>query len=944
MNYENNDMLTSPNLSYTSRDFNSIYNELMSSIPLLTKSWEPKDENDPGVVLIKLISMLGDMLSYNSDKQALEAFPRTVLQRANAQQIFRLVGYKMHWWRSAIVEARFTNANTFPIIIGRYNTFSTKENNIIYTNIKELTIPSGSYGDNSYKAELIQGIPVTPILKGSVKPTDYNSDWHSSYDYNVNTSDIVNNRLYLKYSNIDETSITLIDNDETPFAINEWKLVDNINLSENMEKVFEFDVDENNNTFIQFPSYWSEKYVITKFKIFFVLSNGKDGEIEENTLSTIYSNNCYIERDNISIDTALEQVQIFNSSSTYGYNPQTCTEARIDSEKYINTINTLVTLKDFEKAVSRIDSVANVIATDIQNDPYLDIMTDNDIKLYIVRKSDYNNTGSEYIYTFEGENDTVDELFKENVIGELNSYKTISTNISVYLENYIDWIDWTVSGQIFLRTPINADQNNDLMVRINNNLKNRFNCETLDFNEPINYMDVIECIMKTDKNIWHVDLDSAAIQYTKAKRSLKGNPTGMTVGQKYKIYDEAGNYTGYYANSLGCTSININNTPTTDLYNNMYSDDSSVGYLAGTNTKDITKTPLVINSLTDVEEVGTFINNSVVPGGDGYGQNSGSRIIRELDNTTISSTLFGVNNPRELEIYNTLIYDWTGVNPEFTGCIIVKSEAKSSEINEYKIMKYNVDDNSLTFTGYKIRFDTRIYLPDGSDSGLYLKENNRFINIIEGNTDDHPYLVLDICRIEDNEWINLSIYPNTGEMFIYRNGKWYHANKAYNADTGEITDTFGPVLLDENFGIIREPACREDITGEYIQFYEVDETTTSFDFYLGQKANGEPEFDSKNEMIEAYPIKPGSLYIYINGDLDILSDTGTGSINGTPGLLNGNGIINYSTGQVSFTLNEVPKSMKIMYKVNKLTYARYFDFSVDKLFVRPEYIRSDIRK
>ena len=57
MNYENNDMLTSPNLSYTSRDYTSIYNELMSSIPLLTKSWDPKDENDPGVVLIKLISI-----------------------------------------------------------------------------------------------------------------------------------------------------------------------------------------------------------------------------------------------------------------------------------------------------------------------------------------------------------------------------------------------------------------------------------------------------------------------------------------------------------------------------------------------------------------------------------------------------------------------------------------------------------------------------------------------------------------------------------------------------------------------------------------------------------------------------------------------------------------------------------------------------------------------
>ena len=65
-------MLTSPNLSYTSRDFKSIYEDLLSSISLLTNSWEANNDNDPGVVLLKAISMVGDMLSYNQDKQALE--------------------------------------------------------------------------------------------------------------------------------------------------------------------------------------------------------------------------------------------------------------------------------------------------------------------------------------------------------------------------------------------------------------------------------------------------------------------------------------------------------------------------------------------------------------------------------------------------------------------------------------------------------------------------------------------------------------------------------------------------------------------------------------------------------------------------------------------------------------------------------------------------------
>jgi hypothetical protein len=61
MNRINNTMLTAPNLSYTSRDFTSIYEELINSIPLLTKSWNPKDENDPGIVLLKAMAMIGDM-------------------------------------------------------------------------------------------------------------------------------------------------------------------------------------------------------------------------------------------------------------------------------------------------------------------------------------------------------------------------------------------------------------------------------------------------------------------------------------------------------------------------------------------------------------------------------------------------------------------------------------------------------------------------------------------------------------------------------------------------------------------------------------------------------------------------------------------------------------------------------------------------------------------
>ena len=944
MDRTNETILTSPNLSYTSRDFSSIYNELINSIPLLTKSWSATDENDPGVVLLKAIAMIGDMLSYNQDKQALEAFPRTVLQRSNAQQIFRLVGYKMHWWRSAIVEASFTNANDFAISFNRYNTFTTVNDNITYTNLKEFSIPGNTYGEDAYTVELIQGIPVTPSLIGSVKPTDYNTEWHSGYDYNVPASNVVNNKLYVNYTNIDETSISLIDNDETPFAENEWTLVKNINLSETMDKVFEFDVDESGNSFILLPSYWNTKYTITKFKLFFVLSDGKNGEIEENKLGLISTKGCYVNgQDNISISSVLSQVSMFNTPSTYGYNPETCTEARQEAEKYINTIDTLVVLKDFEKAVRRIESVANVVATDIQIDPFKNEMSNYQINLWIVRKNDYNNTGDNYIYAPLA-NETNNEIFKENIISELKSYKLMPYDININLENKIDWIDWSVTGQIFLRKPINIDQNRDLMTKINNNLKNRFNTETLDFNEAVNYMDVIECIMKTDKNIWHVDLNTSAIEYTKVKRSLKGNKTNLYIANKYMIYDKNGKYTGYYMTSLGCTTEHMSKI-------NQY-----INSEIETNDEDLV---ISNNNVNVASNTAQFMSS-------GYGKSAGNKIVREDGLQTVIGLDFGEpNEAREYEIYDNKIYDWTGYEPKNTGRFIDTSSTP------YKIMKYD-DLGQSVETGYTIMFDSRMYMTDGSDAHRYLKNSYRQIQQLCDTSETYDETKLSSLSNEDkddlvnkgflrktydiydsqyNTWTNESIDKLTGEMFMLRGNYWYSMNRYYDENTGYILDTYGDVEYDDNMSIIREPACREDIDGEYIQFFDVDtymtnnpEKDLTFEFFLGQDANGNSLTDSIGHVIKAYPIKPYSLFIYVNGDEDIIADDGCGKLNSTPGLLDTWGTIDYDTGLVTFKTTIRPTSLKIIYKVNKLTYSHYVGFDTNTFFVNPSFIRSDLRK
>lgn len=115
-------------LRYTSRDFESIKNDLIDAIPSLTSLWTSREEGDPGIVLIKLMSALGDMLSFTFDKQALEYYAPTVTQRKNASKLFELIGYKMHWYQSALTTVTLTYQANIDQFIGFYKRIVDGEN------------------------------------------------------------------------------------------------------------------------------------------------------------------------------------------------------------------------------------------------------------------------------------------------------------------------------------------------------------------------------------------------------------------------------------------------------------------------------------------------------------------------------------------------------------------------------------------------------------------------------------------------------------------------------------------------------------------------------------------------------------------------------------------------------------------------------------------------
>lgn len=896
MDWSNKEVLVNPNLSYTSRDYRSIYEELMAAIPTLTSLYSPESDADPGVVLIKLMSMLGDMLSFNLDNAALEAFPRTVLQLPNAQQIFRLVGYKMRWYQSARCECTITNANPVPVTIGRYNTFSSKSGTIKYTNLYQFEIPSGAVGNSAFKGELVQGTPVTPT-RASANDNLYTGEWHDQYNYNVSSSQIVNNRIYLTKSKIDGSTITLIDDDSSDFSVKTWEMVDNLNTVNSVGKYFEFDFNEEGKPYIELPPYWNSRYAISRFKLFYIVSDGEAGEVVDGAI-------CKISSTNVSISGAtkrsgyMNNLTITNTASTYGYNPETPEEARKASENYINTIDTIVTLDDFTKVMKRFTGVANALATDLHTDPDGSDMISNQVRLYIIRKPGYDNSTVEYPSTAFGYSSTTisDEMWASDVIESIRSHVITKYDMECRFENSVDWIDWTIEGSLWMRQPIPSDKNHDILLKINNNLSYTFSPSILNFNEAINYIDVLDCIKASDKMIYHVDLNTATIQYSRIRRDTNGNPTGISVTRRWRIYDMNGNYTNYYVTGLGC-----------------------LPNLAGS----------------------------------GSGQNAPYRILKESGSESITRLEFGdPNNVNEYELYTQFseyasqnvdaIYNYTQEHAVDTGFYIAPEDGNYEEMRIYKTGE--VDPI------YQLHERLALVGPDGVETGdillrSYRDDFGRVINDVSLCNDDTA--VYDIWDSKLDDWTGKFIRRSSGELFIVRSSEnsitpqVYTMKKYYKEASGQIVDNFGdPIVEPESSKVIRDPVAKEELTGRYEQTIEVNQDGV-YSFYLGQDSEGNALTDSIGNKIAGFPIKPKGFHLFIDTDRYVIHDNGYGRIVGSTAVLDGTGSIDYASGKIEFKLAMSPtqSTMKIVYYKNVISMARYYNFDLDKFYTQPQFLR-----
>lgn len=188
------------NTSYTSKDFQSIYPELLDLVKKLSTKWDPSlsNESDPGVLLLKLNALIADKNNYNIDKNVLECFPTSVTQTGNARRIYDSLGYKMHHYKSANATVAFQlkssdNINQY-LTIDQFKMVTDSTGQIVYTITKAVNLTT--------LAKSMQQQHEVTAIEGKITDFTINGDTNIKLD-----SLDANNRLYFNEYNIAENGI-----------------------------------------------------------------------------------------------------------------------------------------------------------------------------------------------------------------------------------------------------------------------------------------------------------------------------------------------------------------------------------------------------------------------------------------------------------------------------------------------------------------------------------------------------------------------------------------------------------------------------------------------------------------------------------------------------------------------------------------------------------------
>ena len=528
-------------LSYTNKDFVSIYTELLDLTKELASTWDPtiSNESDPGVILLKLNAIIGDKLSYNSDTNVLELFPLSVTQERNARQLFEQLGYYMHWYKAATTNVSLTWIGNLDYekeyTIPAFTVVSDFNNTITYTLIGPVdgtTVNTFKVGDQKLKLDgstvsfkAIQGIPVLYNISGESTITVRNLD--------------SNNRLYFPSIDVAENGIFITNVGANNYT--DWKKVDNL-LVQTVSPTnlfYKFGLTQDTSTcYIEFPEN-AEEIFKNGLNITYIKTLGQEGNVSYKTIEKFYSELSPAEDNTIVLNT--DNVRMLNyASAVNGENPQSINKAYKQYKSTIGVFETLVTLRDYIGYILNSGLISNgfvcdrtndvqctynimtqsndidQIVTVVEDDGNNSLLTAFDLKLYLLQlPTSVLETMSAYSSTF----DIINGSALDNIESYINDVKCISHDYASLLptttsRSHFCYFKnkYPVSCRVTTQYQLTTTAANEVVSKIRKSLYETLNAKEVSFGEEVPFELIYNAIINADGRIKSVILDN--IEYT----------------------------------------------------------------------------------------------------------------------------------------------------------------------------------------------------------------------------------------------------------------------------------------------------------------------------------------------------------------------------------------------------------------------------------------------
>lgn len=536
-----NEAYTNPasGISYTNKDFNSIYSEELDMVKELTPKWDPtiSNESDPGVVLLKENAIIADKENYQIDKNVLETFPISVSQYGNARQLYDALGYEMKWYRSATTDINYSYKGTLSegqtIPVKKFTMVTDSTGEYVYTLIEPKNITEKG---TVYPATAIEGVVV-----------DFEINGYNIVTLNALDADF---RLYFNDSMVAENGIFIYNydasNPDTSIANGEeWVKVHNLESHDSGQKIFSFGVLPNSNTcFVQFPQDIAE-LIGNGLIIKYVQSHGEAGNISSNTIDSFREDL----KDSSGNVVNSENITVYNPYSTFdGADPESLRSAYKNYKKTIGSFDTLVTCRDYENAIYNIvDSSgnpvdSNAVVSDRTNDinnshKVITLTLEGNDKELVVDKTDGNPNMTAFdlgLYILAPMSNVIDAKRYAKSFTVNDNYPEIEQIINpIEPDEYSylslcqhDFIDTTpetpkpfiiknfydLKGKLLTYAKVTKEDAKDIKSKVENALYKNFNAREVNFGEPIEYDYLIEVIKSADPRIKSVILDEPSYE------------------------------------------------------------------------------------------------------------------------------------------------------------------------------------------------------------------------------------------------------------------------------------------------------------------------------------------------------------------------------------------------------------------------------------------------